>query len=192
MPEARLTAGWRYHLSMLRLLALATAIGLVIPAQSLAPYVPTPEDVVERMLNLAGVKAGDVVYDLGCGDGRIPIAAAKRGARGVGVDIDPVRIRESNENAKKAGVTALVEFRLQDAMTVDVSPATVVTLYLLSSSNAKLRPILTSQLKPGARIVSHAFSMGMDWPADKVDSFTSARGDEVTLYLWRTDGKVRK
>ena len=155
------------------------------PSQSLAPYVPTPEDVVERMLTLAEVKAGDVVYDLGCGDGRIPIAAAKRGARGIGVDIDPKRIEESKANAKAAGVEKLVEFRLQDAMTVDVSPATVVTLYLLSSSNAKLRPILTKQLKPGSRIVSHAFSMGTEWPADKVDRFTSARGDEVTLYLWR-------
>lgn len=144
------------------------------------------------MLTLAEVKAGDVVYDLGCGDGRIPIAAAKRGARGVGVDIDPRRIEESNANAKAAGVEGLVEFRLQDAMTVDVTPATVVTLYLLSSSNAKLRPILTRQLKPGARIVSHAFSMGSDWPADKVDRFVTTRGDEVTLYLWRTDGTPRK
>ena len=177
---------------MLRLLTLVAAISLAIPTQSLAPYVPTPEDVVERMLDLAGVKAGDVVYDLGCGDGRIPIAAAKRGARGVGVDIDPVRIKESNENARKAGVTGRVEFRLQDALTVDVSPATVVTLYLLGSSNAKLRPILTKQLKPGSRIVSHAFSMGTDWPADKVDTFVNTRGDEVTLYLWRTDGKMRR
>ena len=143
------------------------------------------------MLTLAEVKAGDVVYDLGCGDGRIPIAAAKRGARGVGVDIDPRRIEESNANAKAAGVEDRVEFRLQDAMTVDVSPATVVTLYLLSSSNAKLRPILTRQLKPGARIVSHAFSMGADWPADTVDRFVTSRGDEVTLYLWRADGTSR-
>ena len=177
---------------MLRLITLLTAIALVLPTQSLAPYVPTAADVVERMLTLADVKKDDVVYDLGCGDGRIPIAAAKRGARAVGVDIDPVRIQESNANAKAAGVTDRVEFRLQDAMTVDVSPATVVTLYLLSSSNAKLRPILTKQLKPGSRIVSHAFSMGPAWPADKVDTFTSARGDEVTLYLWRTDGKVRQ
>ena len=143
------------------------------------------------MLTLAEVQAGDVVYDLGCGDGRIVIAAAKRGARGVGIDIDARRIEESNANAKAAGVEALVEFRLQDAMTVDVSPATVVTLYLLSASNAKLRPILTRQLKPGSRIVSHAFSMGSDWPAEKVDRFVTARGDEVTLYLWQTDGTPR-
>ena len=176
---------------MMRLAALLVGLALLSPAQSLAPYVPTPEDVVERMLALAEVKQGDVVYDLGCGDGRIPIAAAKKGARGVGIDIDPRRIAESEANAKAAGVEKLVEFRLQDAMTVDVSPATVVTLYLLSSSNAKLRPILTKQLKPGSRIVSHAFSMGPEWPADKIDKFVSARGDEVTLYLWKTDGKPR-
>ncbi|MEO6213736.1 MAG: methyltransferase domain-containing protein [Vicinamibacterales bacterium] len=152
---------------------------------SLAPFAATPEDVVTRMLALADVKPGDVVYDLGCGDGRIPIAAARMGARGVGIDIDPQRIAESRANARAAGIERLVEFRLQDAMTVDLSSATVVTLYLLGSSNAKLRPILTRQLKPGARIVSHAFSMGRDWPADKIDQFVSASGDEVTLYLWR-------
>jgi precorrin-6B methylase 2 len=177
---------------MLKIATALVALTAVLPAQSLAPYVPTPQDVVERMLDLAEVKQGDVVYDLGCGDGRIPIAAAKRGARGVGIDFDPQRIEESKANAKAAGVTDRVEFRVQDAMTVDVSPATVVTLYLLSSSNAKLRPILTKQLRPGARIVSHAFSMGSAWPADKVDTFTSARGDQVTLYLWRADGKPRQ
>jgi SAM-dependent methyltransferase len=158
---------------------------------SLAPYVPTPQIVVDRMLQLAGVTKNDVVYDLGCGDGRIPITAAKNyGARGVGVDIDPQRIAEANANAKQAGVTHLVSFKLQDAMTTDVSEATVVTLYLLSASNLKLRPILTSQLRPGARIVSHAFSMG-DWQADKVDTFTDTTSNTRTLYLWKTDGKVR-
>ena len=162
------------------------------PQESLAPYVPTPQDVVERMLDLAGVGRNDVVYDLGCGDGRIVITAAKKyGARGVGVDIDPVRIAESNANAEAAGVAALVEFRLQDAMTVDVSPATVVTLYLLGSSNRKLRPILTRQLKPGARIVSHAFSMG-DWDAEKEDLFVDSGGTQRRLYLWIADGKVRQ
>ena len=160
-------------------------------APQLAPYVPTPQEVVDRMLTLAGVGKGDVVYDLGCGDGRIPITAAKTyGARGVGVDIDPQRIAEANANAKQAGVADRVSFRLQDAMAVDVSEASVVTLYLLSSSNLKLRPILTRQLKPGARIVSHAFSMG-DWQADKVDSFTDSSGHTRTLYLWKTDGKIR-
>ena len=171
---------------MVRLALVVLTLTIGIPLQqSLAPYVPTPPDVVERMLELANVTKGDVVYDLGCGDGRIPIAAAvKYGARGVGIDIDPHRIEESRANAKAAGVEHLVEFRLEDVMKADVSPATVVTLFLLSSSNAKLRPLLTTQLRPGSRVVSHAFSMGTDWPADKVEQFTSARGDDVTLYMW--------
>ena len=157
----------------------------------LAPYVPTPQEVVDRMLRLAGLTKADLVYDLGCGDGRIPITAAKvYGARGVGVDIDPQRIAESNANAKAAGVTGLVTFQLQDAMTTDVSSATVVTLYLLSASNLKLRPILTRQLKPGARIVAHNFSMG-DWEPDKVDTFTDTSNSRRTLYLWKADGKIR-
>lgn len=191
MPERSSSPRADLSSSMTRVAALLIGLALLEPAQNLAPYVPTPEDVVERMLALAEVTSKDLLYDLGCGDGRIPIAAARRGARGVGIDIDPRRIAESQANAKAAGVEDRVEFRLQDAMTVDVSPATVVTLYLLSSSNAKLRPILTRQLKPGSRIVSHAFSMGPEWPADKIDRFVSARGDEVTLYLWKTDGTVR-
>lgn len=160
-------------------------------APQLAPYVPTPAEVVDRMLQLGQVGKNDVIYDLGCGDGRIPITAAKRfGTRGVGVDIDPQRIAEANANAKKEGVSHLVTFRLQDAMATDVSDATVVTLYLLSASNLKLRPILTKQLKPGARIVSHAFSMG-DWQPDKVDTFVDTSGTTRTLYLWKADGKVR-
>lgn len=160
-------------------------------APNLAPYVPTPQEVVDRMLALAGVTKDDVVYDLGCGDGRIPIAAAvKFGARGVGVDIDPVRIAEANANAKRAGVSHLVTFRLQDALTTDVSEATVVTLYLLSQSNLRLRPLLTRQLKPGSRIVAHNFGMG-DWQADKIDTFTDSSDSPRTLYLWKTDGKVR-
>ena len=158
---------------------------------SLAPYVPTPQDVVDRMLGLAGVTANDVVYDLGCGDGRIVITAAKKfGARGLGVDIDPDRIKESEANAKAAGVEHLVSFKLQDAMTVDFSKASVVTLYLLSSSNAKLRPLLTRQLKPGSRIVSHAFGMG-DWTPARTDVFSDSGGTQRTLYLWTTDGKPR-
>jgi SAM-dependent methyltransferase len=152
---------------------------------SLAPYVPTPQEVVDRMLELAQVTKNDVVYDLGCGDGRIVITAARKyGAHGVGVDIDPQRISEATANAKQAGVEGLVEFKLHDAMTVDLSPATVVTLYLLSASNLKLRPKLTHDLKPGARIVSHQFSMG-DWQPDKVDTFTDANGMTRTLYLWK-------
>ncbi|MFN2447068.1 MAG: cyclopropane-fatty-acyl-phospholipid synthase family protein [Vicinamibacterales bacterium] len=160
-------------------------------APNLAPFVPSPEEVVDRMLRLAKVDKRDVVFDLGSGDGRIVIAAAATfGARGVGVDIDPQRIAESVANAKAAGVADRVSFKLQDAMTTDLSEATVVTLYLLSSSNLKLRPILTKQLKPGARIVAHAFSMG-DWPPDAVDTFTDSAGATRTLYLWKADGKVR-
>ena len=158
---------------------------------SLAPFVPTPQDVVDRMLELAEVTSSDVVYDLGCGDGRIVITAAQRfGARGVGVDIDPQRIAEANANAEREGVQHLVQFVQQDAMTVDISEATVVALYLLSSSNLKLRPRLTEQLAPGARIVSHAFSMG-DWAADDIKRFTDLRGNTRTLFLWRHDGTVR-
>ena len=118
------------------------------------------------------------------GDGRLVVTAAKQfGARGIGVDIDPARIAEGRANAKQAGVESLVEFRQQDALQADISQATVVTLYLLSSSNVKLRPRLLSQLKPGARIVSHQFGMG-DWTPDKVETFTDSNGTSRTLYLW--------
>ena len=171
-------------------LASPTALAQLRPA-SLAPYVPTPQDVVDRMLELAGVTNDDVVYDLGCGDGRIVITAAQRfGARGVGIDFDPERIAEANANAQRAGVQHLVTFIEQDAMLADVSDATVVTLYLLSSSNMKLRPILTRQLRPGARIVSHAFRMG-DWEPDETSRLEDERGNDRTIYLWRVDGTVR-
>lgn len=161
-------------------------------APQLAPYVPTPEDVVERMLALADVKKGDFVIDLGCGDGRIPVMAAKKyGARGLGVDIDPQRIAEANANAKAAGVTQLVEFKLQDAMKTDVSNATVVTTFLLSASNLKLRPLLTRQMKPGTRLIAHNFSFG-DWTPAKTDTFRDAEGRTRTLYLYLADGKVRQ
>jgi ribosomal protein L11 methylase PrmA len=154
--------------------------------------VPTPQDVVERMLALANVQKTDYVIDLGCGDGRIPVTAAKKyGARALGVDIDPVRIEEANANAKAAGVEHLVTFKLQDALTTDVSTATVVTTYLLSASNLRLRPILTKQLKPGARIVAHSFSFG-DWTPEKTDTFVDAAGRSRVLYLYLADGKVRQ
>ena len=157
----------------------------------LAPYIPTPQEVVNRMLELAEVTTTDIVYDLGSGDGRIPITAAKRyGARGVGIDFDPQRIAESNANARREGVTDRVEFILGDALQADVSKATVVTLYLLSSSNLKLRPILTRQLSAGTRIVSHAFDMG-DWLADHIEIFKDYRGNPRTLYLWQFDGQER-
>ena len=171
---------------------ILAGLAALILAQSLAPYVPSPPEVVDRMLKLAAVTKTDVVMDLGSGDGRIPIAAARTyGARGIGLEIDPARIAEARANARSAGVDHLVEFRLQDVLSADVSEATVVTLYLLSSSNEKLRPALTRQLKPGARIVSHAFSMGRSWPADTIDQFITSAGDEITLYLWKADGKVR-
>jgi predicted RNA methylase len=193
MSLTALTVGRPGALGLLLFVLLPIGTLAAPDGQSLAPYVPTPDDVVDRMLVLAGTTKDDIVYDLGCGDGRIPIAAAKTyGARGVGIDIDPKRIAESRANAVAAGVQHLVEFRLGDVRAADVSPATVVTLYMLGSGNAALRPVLTRQLRPGARIVSHAFSMGPTWPADKVEHFTSARGDEVTLYFWRADGTLRK
>lgn len=131
------------------------------------PYVPTNNDAVTAMLKLADVKKSDIVYDLGCGDGRIVIAAAKTyGARGVGIDIDPQRIKEANQNAKKAGVENLVRFEENDLFKADFHEATVVTLFLLPQVNLRLRPKLLSELKPGTRIVSNTFDMG-DWKPDK-------------------------
>lgn len=170
---------------------LASLLVQATPAVPRVPYVATPPDVVDRMLTLAKVDSRDVVYDLGCGDGRIVIAAAQRfGARGVGVDIDPVRIAEANANAKRAGVEKLVTFTLEDVLETDVSDATVVTLYMLSAINVKLRPILTKELAKGSRIVSHNFAMG-DWEPDHVDTFKDGAGTTRTLYLWTTDGTVR-
>jgi protein-L-isoaspartate O-methyltransferase len=170
------------------LIASLTGALIVVPAAAqtrLAPFVATPPDVVERMLTLAGVGPNDVVYDLGCGDGRVVITAAQKfGARGVGVDIDPALVQQATDNADAAGVSERVTFRIQDAMTVDVAPATVVTLYLLAAANAKLRPTLMQQLRPGSRIVSHNFPIG-DWQPHVVDNFTDAAGKKRTLYLWR-------
>ena len=184
--ERRLTVKLASVAAMALLTGLAGPPNPLAAGQSLAPFIPTPEDVVDRMLTLAKVTQKDVVYDLGCGDGRIPIAAAKKyGAKGIGLDLDPSLVELAKSNAKAAGVDRLVDFRVQNVLTADVSGATVVTLYLLSSSNERLRPMLQQQLKPGARIVSHAFSMGRGWTADSVDQFVSARGDEITLYLWK-------
>lgn len=170
---------------------LVTPFWLDAQSRNLAPFVPTPSDVVDRMLTLAKVGPRDVVYDLGCGDGRIVITAAQKfGARGVGVDIDANLINQAEANAKAAGVDRRVKFLVQDAMTIDVSDATVVTLYLLSASNVKLRPILTRQLRKGARIVSHSFAMG-DWEPEVVDTFRDVNGTSRTLYLWTSDGKIR-
>jgi ribosomal protein L11 methylase PrmA len=142
-------------------------------------YVPTPHEVVDDMLRLANVRKGDILYDLGSGDGRIPIAAAKKfGIKAVGIDIDPERIREATENAKKAGVSNLVEFRNEDLFKADFKEATVVTLYLLPDLNVKLRPRLWEDLKAGTRIVSHQFDMGTWKPEKRLES------NGRTVYFW--------
>ena len=141
-------------------------------------FVPTRELVIEAMLKAAKVGPNDVVYDLGCGDGRIVVAAAKLGARAVGIDIDPQRIKEANENAARNGVTGKVDFRQEDLFEADIREATVVTLYLLPSLNVKLRPRLMEQLRPGTRIVSHDFDMG-DWAPEQTIAV-----DGKTVYLW--------
>lgn len=147
------------------------------------PYVPTPEKVVERMLALADIKKDDVVYDLGCGDGRIVITAAKKyGVRGVGIDIDPQRIAESKENAKKAGVTDRVKFFQRDLFKTEIKDASVMMLYLLPEINLRLRPKLFAELKPGARIVSHSFDMG-DWKPDQTVQVPSD-GYDRTVHYW--------
>jgi SAM-dependent methyltransferase len=147
-------------------------------------YVPTPPEVVDEMLRMVNVHTGDVVYDLGCGDGRIVIAAAKQyGVRGVGIDIDPERIKESEENARREGVTKLVKFRQEDLFQADIKEATVVTLYLLDRLNEQLRPKLLRDLKPGTRIVSHAFRMG-DWEPERS---TDVNGRMI--YMWTVPAK---
>lgn len=132
-------------------------------------YVPSPQEIVDEMLKFVKVTKDDVVFDLGCGDGRIVITAAKLGAHGVGVDINPERIKESNENAQAAGVTDRVKFVNEDLFTTDISSATVVTLYLLPARLAKLRPKLWKELKVGTRIVAHDFALD-DWkPEETLD-----------------------
>jgi len=174
---------------LMRLFVTVLVAGIAIEPAALAqtplaPYVVTPLDVVDRLLRLASVGPSDVVYDLGSGDGRIVIAAARSfGARGVGIDIDPRLVEEARMNAAAAGVADRVTFRLEDAMTADVSDATVVTLYLLAASNVRLRPRLQAQLRPGARIVAHNFGMG-DWEPQKVDTFRDQQGVTRTLFLW--------
>ena len=147
-------------------------------------FVPTPNEVVDKMLEMAKVTAKDVVYDLGCGDGRIVITAAQKyGARAVGIDIDPKRIQEANANAKAAKVAGKVRFVEADLFEADISEATVVTLYLLTRLNEKLKPKLLKDLKPGTRVVSHAFDMG-DWKPE-----ATAQVSASTVYLWRIPQK---
>ena len=176
------------HRAARHLLACAAVVGATASAatqraqESREPdvfYMPTPQRVVDAMLKVAGVTSSDIVYDLGSGDGRIPITAAKTyGARAVGIDIDPQRIREANESLKAAGVGDRVKFLNQDLFTTDISEATVVTLYLLPSLNLKLLPKLNKELKPGTRIVSHAFDMGSAKPLETLN--VNGR----TIYFW--------
>lgn len=143
-------------------------------------FVPTPQEVVDAMLKLGEVHKGDVLFDLGSGDGRIVVSAAKQfGVHGIGIDINPQRIAEANENAKKNGVTDIVTFRNEDMFEADIHDASVVTLYLLTSLNLKLKPKLMHDLKPGTRIVSQTFDMG-DWKPEKTENING-----YTIYLWR-------
>jgi SAM-dependent methyltransferase len=177
----------------LRATLLLAAPGLMSARQALGqdgpqldvPYVPTPQVVVDRMIQLGNVDAKDVVYDLGCGDGRLVITAAQKGARGMGVDLNPARISEANANAKKAGVTNRVQFKVANLFETDVSPASVVTLYLLPEVNMKIRPQLWRQLKVGTRVVSHAFDMG-DWAPEQ-----TVRVDGKTIYAWTITQKQK-
>jgi ribosomal protein L11 methylase PrmA len=182
------------------LIVLAAACSLAAPLPLLAQaqkqpakqypdviFVPTPQEVVEDMLRLANVQKGDVLYDLGSGDGRIAITAARKyGIKATGIDIDPERIREANENAKKAGVTDRVQFRQEDLFTADFRDATVITLYLLPDLNVKLRPKLWSELKPGTRIVSHQFEMGAWKPEKRLES------NGRTIYFWTVPPKDKQ
>lgn len=160
-----------------------------LESKKIVPYVPTPQEAVERMLELAQVKKGDVVYDLGSGDGRIVITAARKyGVKAIGFEIDPERIKESRENIRKEGVGNLVEIREQDIRTVDLSPASVLTMYLLPEVNLMLRPNIWKQMKPGSRVVSHDFDMG-DWKPLKTESMKDRSGWDHTLYFWRVEAK---
>lgn len=167
-------------------LALTLPLGyLAVPAAAQfnenldVPYVPSPQEVVEAMLKLAGVKSSDTVIDLGCGDGRIVVTAAKKfGARAIGYDLDPERIKEANDSAKESGVSDKVKFVEKNLFDAEIKDASVVTLYLLPGVNEKLKPRLLKELKPGTRIVSHSFSMG-DWQPVKQEDIGGRR-----IYLW--------
>ena len=176
----------------MRALVVLCLLGLVLPLPAQygedwfydVPYVPTAPDVVQAMLELAEVGKNDIVYDLGCGDGRIVITAAKKyGARGVGIDINPERIDEALGNAKTEGVSDRVRFIEQDLFKADIREATVVMLYLLQSVNEKLRPKLLAELKPGTRVVSHLFNMG-DWKPEKR---TEVNGRKI--FFWTIPAK---
>lgn len=166
----------------------ATASSSVAPLPELdVPYVPTPPEVVDKMLELARIRPGDLVYDLGCGDGRIVIAAASRfGARGVGIDIDPQRIAEAKANAITTGVADRTRFEVGDLFKSDFSDADAVMLYLLPAVNVQLRPQLWQQLRIGTRVVSHQFHMGPEWPPEQTVTLTPQ-----TVYAWTIDARVK-
>jgi SAM-dependent methyltransferase len=193
-----MTARCRFPMTACCIVAGVVAIGVIVTGLTAAvpampsgaqmarlkppdvKYVPTPQSVVVAMLNLAQVTPADVVYDLGSGDGRIPITAAKEfGARGVGIEIDWFRIREANDNLKKAGVGDRVTFVNQDMFEADISGATVVTLFLMPRINQELMPKLKRELRPGTRIVSHMFDMGYAWPPER-----SQDVDNLMIHLW--------
>jgi len=167
--------------------------GAMVDYREEIPFVPTPIEVVDRMLELAEVKKGDIIYDLGSGDGRIVIRAAKKyGARGVGIEMDQTLIEKARTSADAEGVSHLVEFRVEDALTADISPASVVALYMLPWFNAAMKPSFQKYLKPGARIVAHDF--GIDgWPPVKTEKLPDLeyRGSgykhEHVLYLWKIE-----
>jgi cyclopropane fatty-acyl-phospholipid synthase-like methyltransferase len=169
----------RFFLVAALALAAASAAAQAPAHKPDVVFIPTPQELVDAMLELARVHKGDVLYDLGSGDGRIPITAAQRyGVRGVGIDIEPRLVHEATENARKAGVARLVKFKTDDIFTTDFHDATVVTLYLLEHLNLKLRPRLLAELKPGTRIVSHRFGMG-DWKPERT---IEVKGR--VLHLW--------
>ena len=156
-------------------------------SNKIVPFVPTPQDVVERMLEMAEVRSGDVVYDLGSGDGRIVITAAKKyGVQAAGFEIDRKLVQESREAIQRAGLEDLAEIHRKDIFTVDFRPASVVTMYLLPQVNVMLQPKLLEQLKPGSRVVSHDFDIG-NWKPLKVEHMTDSEGEDHTLYLWRIE-----
>ena len=164
---------------------VAFAQDSIFDTKHIVPFVPTPQLVVDKMVELARIKKGDVVYDLGSGDGRIVITAAKKGAKAVGFEIDGDLVKQARENIRKAGVHAQAEIRQQDIRTVDLSAASVVTMYLLPDVNLQLKPKILSQLKPGSRVVSHAFDMG-DWQPHRIERFEGR-----ILYLWTIPSQTR-
>lgn len=177
------------HTTILLVFALIASTGRMSFAQDTIPFVPSPMHVVQKMLEVAEIKSGDILYDMGSGDGRVVIEAAKKyGIRGVGVDLNPELVAKARENAEKEGVSNLVEFRAQDGLTVDISEATVVTLYMFKWFNNALRPKL-QKLKSGSRVIAHDFDID-DWKPSRVEYVKqpedgSDYAESRTLYIWK-------